>query len=385
MRGGGRPITTLSVRRPRAPVMEPIVASTVSHVIRPAAASVKADLAAVLKDGRILAGEVLKSPGDGQVMIAIGRFKVPAETNLQLEPGQHFLFRVEMLAGGALLHLLGYGDPEEAALLAALRKVVGEERPVGELLGDLAARIRAEMAQPGSAMDRLRTLLQGLGTHVALPEGGGEELTGLLARSGLRYEAALLLAARGGLLPGLLEQLGADLKGQLLAALADLPEGELRDAVAKALSGLEAEQLLNLARQRAGEALVWSFPFPDAEGWTTARLLVPPRSDDEGDKDGEGEGESTRIVLGVDFSALGPVRIDLLRSEHLLSVRLLCASEEVAARIRADYGTLVELLETGERPVNVFARQGTPNEVSVSAHTLDISFLREHHLMDVSG
>jgi len=35
--------------------------------------------------------------------------------------------------------------------------------------------------------------------------------------------------------------------------------------------------------------------------------------------------------------------------------------------------------------VNLFARAGTREEVSMEAHTLDIHFLREHHLMDVSG
>ncbi|MEW6073175.1 MAG: hypothetical protein AB1726_11375 [Planctomycetota bacterium] len=367
--------------------MEPIVASTVSHVIRPAAAAVKADLAAVLKDGRILAGEVLASPGNGTVLIAIGRHQVPAETNLLLEPGQHFLVLVQVQEkGGVLLTLLGAGDPDEAALLAALRGVIGEDRPVGECLAALAARLRAELRAPGEGFDGLRALLAGLEAHAAAPEGNGSELARLLARSGLFYEAALLAAARGGGVAALLAALGGDLKGELLAALASLPEGDLREAVRKALAGLESEQLLNLARQRSGEPPVWSFPFPDGDGWTTARLLVPRRQERDAEG-GEGEGgeEPARLVLGVSFTGLGAMRIELARAESLLAVRILAAREDVAARIRADAGELARLLGDGAREVAIFARAGTPAEVSVAAHALDIPFLREHHLMDVSG
>ena len=365
--------------------MEPIVASQAPHVIRPAASAVKADLAAVLKDGRILAGQVLQSPGDGSVMIAIGRHQIPAESNLQLEPGQHFLLRVQNFGDGILLHLLGYGDPEEAALLAALRRVIGEDRPVGELLSLLAARLRAELAQPGDQLERLRNLLASLDKHVLQPGAGGKDLVALLARSGMRYEAALLLAARNGPASGLLEALRADLKGRLLGALADLPEGGLRDAVAKALAGLEAEQLLNLARQRAGEPLVWSFPFPDGQDWTTARLFVQARRDERDGSDEAEQEEVTRVVLGVSFTNTGPVRVDLLRTESVLSVRLLVTREDVARRIREDAEELAERLGDGSRSVNVFARTATKEEVSMDTHTLDIHFLREHHLMDVSG
>lgn len=366
--------------------MEQIVASSASHVIRPALASIKSELAAVLKDGRVLAGEVLKSPGDGQVMMAIGHHKVPAQTNLQLEPGQHFLFRVQMVGDGVLLHLLGYGDPQEAALLAALRNVVGEDRPVGELLSLLAARLRAEIQAPGGEMDRLRQLLANLDEHALKPGQTGKELGALLVKSGLRYEAALLAATRGAIASQLLEALGGDLKGRLLAALVDLPAGELREAVTRALAGLEAEQLLNLARQRAGDPQVWSFPFPDAEGWTTARLHVLPRRPDT-DENGQETGEEvTRVVLGVSFSRTGPVRVDLMQTETRLSVRLLVSSEKVAERIRGDYEELAEILGgAGKRTVNLFARLGKPEEVSMGSHTLDIRFLRENHLMDVSG
>lgn len=369
--------------------MEPLAASSAGAVIRPAAAALQQDLSAVLRHGRVLAGEVLQSPGDGSILIAIGRHRVPAETHVLLNPGEHFLFRVESGEGEVVLRLLGSGDPTVSQLLQALRGVVGEERPVGELLQDLAHQIRAALERPGAPVEDLRQLQEALARHVPRPGAGGSEagalLQQILLQSGLRYEAALAAALSGGASAQVLERLQGDLKAELLRAFAELENGPLRETLARTLAGIEAEQLLNLARQRAGEPLVWSFPFPDAGGWTTARLLVHAREEDEGDS--SGAAEATRhpdLVLGVRFSNLGPIRAELSMSEQRLDVRLLVTSAELAVKLKADFTQLAERLGAG-RSVHLFARVGTPAEVDVAESPLDIRFLREHRLMDVSG
>ena len=64
-----------------------------------------------------------------------------------------------------------------------------------------------------------------------------------------------------------------NLKSQLLAALTELPAGDAKQAVAKALAGIESEQLLNLARNEFNEGWHLSVPLPDGENWATAHMF----------------------------------------------------------------------------------------------------------------
>jgi len=363
--------------------MEPL-ASTASAALRPLVVS--SDASSVLREGRILAAEVLQRTEEGQLVLALGRHRVPAETRLDLDPGQRFLVRVEGEGAGAALHLLGAGDPIVTQLLAALRRVVGEDRPVGELLRSLAAAMRAESARPGGALEELRSLLAVVEGQVLDPAKGTEGLLRLLGSAGLRYEALLLLATRTRLTSELLAGLRSNLKAELLGALERLPDGPVREAIARALGAMEAEQLLNLARHGAGEPTVWSFPFPDGATWATAHLFLTPRADEDGTGPGSEENrERNHLTLALRLSQLGALRADLVLSADVLSVRILVPTEELAARVRADAGLLAGRLGDGKRSVQVFARAGAAEEVEVEGRALDIRLLREHHLMDVQG
>ncbi|MEM7306698.1 MAG: hypothetical protein AAF682_08510 [Planctomycetota bacterium] len=361
-----------------------------SIAVRPAAAGQGGELSALLREGRVLAGEVLRSMSGGGVLIGIGRHRVPAHTDVRLDPGQRFLFQVERSAGRILLRVLGDDSGGEAPFLRLLRAVIGQDRPVGELLQELLVRARAEQARPGAGPEQLGRLLADVEGHLFRAGAGGEELRALLQSLGGRYEAALLTAALRGGAPGeLLAALTRDLKGQLLAALRDLPEGPLREAVARALAGIEAEQLLNLARAHSGDPQVWSFPLADADGWTTAHLLIPPREEPDerrrGESDAEPDAETQRFVLGVSFSRMGPVRADLLLSPDALRVRLTVTRAELAERIERDLPALIERLGDGRRAVHVVAALGTSDDAAVSVNPVDIGLLHDHRMMDVSG
>jgi len=366
--------------------MEPVSAA---HAIRPASAAGGSDAGAVLKDGRILAAEVLQAHDDGRLMLALGRHRVPAETNLRLDEGQQFLVRVDGEGAAAVLRVLGAGDPMVAQLLAALRRVVGEDRPIGALLQDLAATLRAESARPGGALGDLGHLIASIDAQALDPGGGGEALRSALATTGLRYEALLALATRGRVGAELLDGLRANFKAELLAAFEQAQEGPVKTELARVLSALEAEQLLNVARRSAGEPLVWSFPFPDQTGWTTAHLLLSQgdeRGADDGGANGSGSGEASELTLAIHFTRLGAIRADVSLGPDTLSARLLVESEELAARVRADAEELGRRLSDGRRSVHVFARVArAAEELDVETRPLDIRFLREHHLMDVEG
>ncbi|HED66551.1 MAG TPA: hypothetical protein ENJ09_13475 [Planctomycetes bacterium] len=363
--------------------MEPVASTS---AIRPVAAIGGGDARSILQDGRILAAQVLDAPDEGRLMLALGRHRVPAETNLRLEEGESFLVRVEGSGEAALLKVLGVGDPVVERLLDALRRVIGEGRPVGELLADLAATLRAESARPGGALAELRTLLADLEGQAMGPKAAGADLAGLFERSGYRYEALLARFAEAAPTAKELRALRANFKARLLEALDSLEDGPARRAVDHVLSSLEAEQLLNVARRASGDPLVFSFPFPDPAGWTTATLFVSEREDRE-----EGEGESggpaapETLTLAIRFSRLGPVRVDLALTETQLDIRVFVEEEALAARVRSDTEELLSRLDDGRRSVRLFIRAATAEELEPGAHPLDIEFLRRHHLMDLRG
>ncbi len=364
--------------------MEPLLSSAAVNGVRAGLQASQPELSAILRDGRLVAAEVLRSPGDGTVLLAVGRHQVPAQTNIYLSPGDSFLFRVHVEGAEIVLQTVGAESGEQPSLLAALRGVISEDRPIGELLQSVAVRVRAALAPGAEALDGLRTLLQGLEQSVFRPGGGEGELARALLFSGLRYEAALFAAMQSGRFVGELRRLGSDLKARLLAALRDLPEGSVREAVAQALLGLEAEQLLNAARHRSGEPGVWSFPVLDGSSWTTARLILPA-GDSDGRREGSETDEGARLVLGVSFQNTGPVRAEVVLAPHRLSVRFLVANADVADRLWRDFPQLSERLALGDRQVHLFAKIGTPEQVAVPAERMDVGFLEDHRLMDVSG
>jgi hypothetical protein len=370
--------------------VEPI-ASSAGSAFRPGGAAA-ADASALLRQGRILAAEVLARSADGTVQLALGRHVVPAKTELRMEPGARFLVQVAEEAGEPVLHLLTARAGDESALLAALRRVIGAERPLGELLADLARALRHESGLPAEAEALARTL-QAL---VARPDAppSGASLRALLLALGLGHEAALAAAADAGADTATLR---GDLKALLLGAARALEHGtsaSARDAVAQALAGLEAEQLLNLARSQAGEPLVLSFPFPDGEGWATARLAVPPRAEDEEERRAPGEPPVFRLALELELSRLGALRADLALSPAHLSVRLTVERPELVQRLEPELERLRASLGAsgagraagdGQRTIELTVRAGTRAEVRQGFQPLDIRYLREHPLVDVAG
>lgn len=173
--------------------MEPVSAhSPTPGALRPALI-LSADLGAVLQEGRVLAGEVLQRLDGGSVLIGIGEHRVPAQSSVELAPGERFLFEVRERAGRTELLLLdGRDERRDSPLVRAIREGLGRGRPVAELL----SRLLEPGGGPGAAGNGLAAAelarrLQG----GALPsEPTGDELARAIARSGLGHEAALLEA-----------------------------------------------------------------------------------------------------------------------------------------------------------------------------------------------
>lgn len=480
--------------------------SVAPGLIRPEMA-MQNDLSAVLREGRVLQGEVLQTLDGGSLMIGIGRHRVPARAHVKLEPGQRFLFQVESEAGAIVLRVLGGSGGGDSALLRALRSVVAQDLPLGALLGELQAALVAS-GPKAEGEGALARLLGQLGQHVFRPGSSGAALADLLQSGGLMFESRLREASlralpqvelgrvaqtlRGNLLntigkaaglggpvdpqqlgaelrtallailgsdagpelahtlsgrelesrlsealarilsqpaldaaltalarvnlpntgPGVryvllaalmgwdpaaalsgsgaaagrasLGELARDLKARLLRAFAETPGGPEREAIGRALAGLEAEQLLNLARRESREPMHWSLPVPDGAGWTTAHLFV--RRDSDGARGAEsGSDEGRRLTIAVEFQHTGPVRADLFIRPDALTMRILVSTEEVRDRAQAALGLLEQALAGKSRRLHLAVGLAAPEDLSVDAELQDIRFLREHHMMDLRG
>lgn len=369
--------------------MDPVSSALSGAILRPVEGGA-AELRALLRDGRVLRAEVLRQGPSGSVVLAVGRYLVPAGTDLRLDPGARFLVRVEQAGAEVVLKILAAEGEGEPALLRALRGVLGQEQPIGQVLGELRRELGSalrEAAARGGLGERLGALARGLEQLLARaggPEGGAR----LLTRLGHGHEALLAAAlAQGGRARA--AELRESLKALLLGAeseLATRPEtpAGLREAVAQALAGLESEQLLNLARKGAGEPLLLSFPVPDGERWGTARLLVHPREARSGDEPGETP-RPAHLVLGLELSGLGPLRADLTLAPDRLAVQVLATRPEAARAIAAHLDELREALSATGRTVELGVRVGPRVDVEDGLDPLDTRYLREHQVMDVVG
>jgi hypothetical protein len=481
--------------------MDPIASQAgLAKGVRPILA-MNGDLGALMREGRVVAGEVMQAMDGRSLLVSVGQHRVPADSSVDLSPGDRFLARVENTADGTVLRVLGEHGKPELRLAAALKQVLGEDRPVGKLLEDVASKLRA-VIDGGENRREAKALFEKLGTHVFLPGASGRDLHALLARSGLDFEALLLAESRGGkaaeqlrmalgklikqIMGGLdkmwtgaglqmssaqLEKLGGrlllamaglevgdgaggkdqllarlsaevrarmgaalaaatggeqresamaglngllsrllgeegkqplsksllaallarsepnaligNLKAEILMALGEMTDGPTREALTKALAGLESEQLLNLARREFQEGWHLSLPVPDGDKWATAHLFYT-EPDEEDDSHG-GKEDMLRITVSVDFSRIGPLRGEVGVRDDLVALRLVVTKPEIAQELRGQAEELVERLSTAGRKVRVAVVLASPEELSSDALTMDVRWLKEHHLMDLRG
>ncbi len=359
--------------------MEPLAAlSVVQSALRPSGPP-SGDLAALFQEGRVLAGEVLQRGDGSSVLIGIGRHQVAAEAQVRLQVGQRFMLLVQHEGGQPVLRILAPQAAETSQLLQALRNLALDTSGVGKLLGRL---LGALPAAPGDEAARVREQLTG---HAFRPGLSGAGLASLLQRSGLFYETLLARAFGGGKTAGqavVAAEASGDLKGLLLRLLMDSSAGPAREGVERLLAGLELEQLVNLARRQSGEGFHWSLPVADGSAWATVDLMV--REEQEAGSEDQ-ESAATRITVGVSFSGLGPVRADLLLNDKELTVRLAASRGTTLRALSERREELVQILARSGLAVRLALVPGSEGEVDLARETLDVSLLRDNHLVDVRG
>jgi hypothetical protein len=173
---------------------------------------------------------------------------------------------------------------------------------------------------------------------------------------------------------------GGDLKGRLLAARAVAGEGPAGAALERALQGLEAEQLLNVARRGAGEALHWSVPVPDGARRATVHLLVDAHASGP-----SGSERTWRLGLALDLSGTGPLRADLVARPGALLLAIAVERAATHAELAACLGELRAALGRAGANVSLSLRRVPPRSLPAPERLADVGFLREHRLMDLSA
>ena len=314
--------------------------------------------------------------------------------------GAHLRARVRAAAGDptALLAALQGGSPgAEGTALERLAAILlpGGAVPGDELEALVAALARVGRAAPVQAGGAWGTWIQGLADALAAALGtAAPELRRALERGGLAGREALALRAlleSGALSPATRRALlgsaltAAEDRGQLATLLQELPEGEARERGQRALRGLEADRLLALVRQAAGDELRTSLPFPDGSGLTVLHLFVRP------DRDGSAAGPAPvgpagwRVRLGLDLQALGPLRLDLLWRQERLVLSIACGSAETLHRLGAAEGQLAEHLAAEGQEVDLVLSLASEQDLDLSAESLRIPAPEGESWMDLAG
>ena len=126
----------------------------------------------------------------------------------------------------------------------------------------------------------------------------------------------------------------------------------------------------------------FGFAVPDGpEHYATVQLV----GDEEGE-DGRREGAaggSFHMTVGVEFSALGPIRADLAVRDDQIAVRLVVAEPKTAMEIRRRARDLEAMLGLEGRRVLLAVADGSRAEATVDARRVGVH--DDDHVMDLEG
>ncbi len=132
----------------------------------------------------------------------------------------------------------------------------------------------------------------------------------------------------------------------LLEHLGDVPagrsSGEESTLIDTVRTGLQAQQAVTHQVWTQDGALLFFLPQAWGARWSLIELFVK-REGSGGESESESAG--TNVVLFLDMSALGPVRVDARVRAQTLSVRFTLGEEEAAQALRRDFADLVSEME----------------------------------------
>jgi hypothetical protein len=258
---------------------------------------------------------------------------------------QTALGQVPAEQGPLLAFLLARNIPITPETLSAIRQRLRARGNLGSelsaLLGEVQAFLGKGEAQGSQQIASLLAQLEGLLTW---NQSGGLE-------DRIRALKDFFKGLEGKILAGSADAARSDLKGLLLQldallARSDLGiENPLRSSIQKVLQLLEGAHLLGLSQQPTADAeewVLWRIPFPGDPAPTMVELAM------RGDRDPEDpdryDPKNLEVLIQVDLSALGPIRVHVRSLNEDLKVTITVSEKEHYDTIEKGLPELVEAL-----------------------------------------
>lgn len=302
--------------------------------IRPSGINTETPLSRLEAGQRIQA--LVVEGGEQNALLEYRRYRFRAATRSRLLTGQEVGLEVVRTAPFLQFSLFGQETPGQIARTVHL---LGQGWPLAGLKSFVAG-------LPGADVD------QG-----SLPSPGQETLQRFLE---------LCAGGSGRVRP---EDLAFVLRHLGMSRERDLAEGRGSDAARTVKNGLEEIFLNGRGRSEQDNGLLWQalqriellqllavrmaeqgamvFPLPlnmVQDGY----LVVHDRA---GGESGESEAAPLKVSLFLDFTNLGPVRVDLLREAEGLFVRIACGTEHCLDRVQGSRDVLEQSLQALEIPL----------------------------------
>lgn len=297
----------------------------------------RAGLPLLVKD-EIVSGTVLKSLASQKALLVIRGKPLVAQTPFPLNPGSRLALKVLQTDPLPVFKLQGgqAGPPANinaAAVLSFLSKDLWE--------GLLS---KTELPNvPRRMLEQMKGLIKDI-SREGFKKPSADLLQKVIQKSGLAWEAKLgrLAAGRGEAFDLLAAD---DLKGlgsQILTRAGSDPLLE------RLLGGLESMQLLNRLGFMQEGKLLFPIPmqFPDGYFSMGQLLLQIPSEDPDKDSRPGRERPFSRICFLLNLSEIGPLRVDLMVRDKIVSGRFFVTSNEARSRVEADLPLLKERLSS---------------------------------------
>jgi len=335
--------------------------------------------------GQTLKGIVLRTLPEGQTLVNFAGQHILLDLAQPMVRGQTFMALVEQVSPSLVLKLVdsatpGVATPERGTVeqtptgmlnAAQLKPYLVAKQPLGEMVAALQRALVRNPPPPdidAGLLHRLQETLTALLPSQEEPPDAAS-LQAQIDRSGINYEAKVQEVLTKQASPAEQAALANDLKGQLLELLhkldhrsptaqpqRDAPvasrepgqpalthvssEGmrsgdiaDLREHVQQALRNIEFQQLSNLFAHQEHQPLLLQFAHPDSPAAHTAKLYFRV---DTREQDAQQEAQQNyTLVFVLDFSALGPVRVDATVRGAYVSTTISTADEAVADFITA--------------------------------------------------
>jgi len=273
-----------------------------------------------LEIGQVLRATVIELPVRGQVMLAVGDSRVRAETNLPLQPGQTLSLRLLSNEPRLLFSLV-----DNAASIPQLlgKNVAVADKTIAvttllSLLQQANPPILPRLS-PESQQTLFNYLQWQQQAQLDTQDNKGAILQQLVRRLGLNFERNLA--------EGKPEAAKNSLKTALLEIIQQSGQAEANKGATQAKSMLSAIEMFQLAQTQlaAGKEQIYPLPLPFFE---TGYLLV---EEDGGHRQsGDEDAMVAKFSLFLSLTDLGFLRIDFVKSQEGLALRLRADNQEKA-------------------------------------------------------